>query len=725
VPEAVGSPANRRPGGRVSVTDNQGGLPVLSRPEVQPTLESFSPRLPPAAAGLVWFAWLAVAAALTWPLAWAPLVHARRAHPDLFALFAGGLAVAALAGPLLYQRLRRGGWWRWELRLFAAAGIAVPLFYEPRATVVTLWLAAVMAGTGSWVLGRLRLEPAGACRRLVFSFAFGFAVLVWPLTALAMAGWFRPGALVLLLAGGTVLVGVERRRLLDTLRGLDRAWRSDAALGGPFSGWFVPAGWVLLLAGLAVSLAPSIAFDPLRFHLPLAQLYAETGRLAALPGDSYGYNPQSFELVLGLGWSLGGQAAAQLVPLVFFVAFLAALWAVVRAAGLERSAAFGGWVLAGATPFLHWTGGQVKHDLLVGFLHLAALLAWFEWRSCGNLRWILAGLIFGAASLGCKYPAAVGLIGLAPLYLWAAWKERRKWPALAGYAAAALLIAAFWPLRAWWFGGDPFAGVNPAGPLVRVQDHIGTDLFPWLARKLSWPWRIHFDGRRFFHAPTDYPMGAALVVLVPLWLLWKPKAAAPGMRACLVFAWAALIPWAFYIPLLRFVAAPVAILIVLSAARAGAWFSRAGAAVRASLAAAVAWCLFVSMSTIAFLEINGPQLSYFSGAIGKREYLRRALRTYRSLEALQGMAGSGDAVLGVRNCSRLYAPYPDRYYCRYWDPESPEDRRRLARVLVDWNVRYAILPAASARPAVLDEIAGGARWEPVYRGPHFCAYRLR
>ena len=666
-----------------------------------------------------------MAAALTWPPAWGPLAHARRAYPGLFILFAGGLAVAALAGPLLYERLRRGGWWRWELRLFAAAAIAVPIFYEPLATVVTLGLAATMAGAGSWVLGRLGLEPGSASRRLVFSFAFGFALLVWPLTALAMAGWFRPGTLLLLLAGGAVLVWVERRRLLDTLRGLDHAWGADAALGGPFAGWFVPAGWFLLLAGLAVSLAPSIAFDPLRFHLPLAQLHAETGRLAALPGDNYGRNPQNFELLLGLGWSFGGQAAAQLIPLVFFVLFLAALWAVARAAGLGREAAFGGCVLAAATPFLHWTGVQVKHDLPVAFLHLAALLAWFEWRSRANHRWLLAGLIFGAASLGCKYPAAVGLMGLAPLYLWAAWKERRRWPALAGYAAVAVLIAAFWPLRAWWLAADPFAGMNPAGPLIRAQEHARSDLLPWLARKLSWPWRIHFDGRRFFHSPTDYPMGAALVVLLPLWLLWKRRAPTTEMRACLVFAWTALIPWVFYIPLLRFVAAPIAILVVLSAARAGAWFSRAGGAVRTSLALAVAWCLFISMSTIAFLEINGPQLSYFSGAIGKREYLRRALLTYRSLEALQGVADPGDAVFGVLNCSRLYAPYPERFYCRYHDPESPEGRRRLAGLIADWNIRYLILPAASARPEVLEELVGAGRWEPLYRGSHFCAYRLR
>ena len=672
----------------------------------------------------MWFVWLAVAAALTWPLAWAPLAHARRTHPDLFPLFAGGLGVAALAGPLLYQRLRRGGWWRWELRLFAAVGIAVPFFYEPRATAVTLWVAAVMAGTGAWILGRLRLEPAGACRRLVFSFAFGFAFLAWALTALAMPGWFRPGALLLLLAGGTVLVWLERRSLIDALRGLDLAWRSGGEFGRPFAGWFVPAAWFVLLAGQAVSLAPSIAFDPIKFHLPLARHYAATGRLAPLPSEGYGYNPQNFELLLGLGWSLAGQAAAQLIPLVFLALFLAALWGVARAAGLGRAEAFGGCVLAAATPFLHWTGVQVKHDLLVGFLHLAALLAWFEWRSGGNLRWILAGLIFGAASLGCKHPAAFGLIGLAPLYLWAAWKERRRWPVLAGYAALAALIAAFWPLRAWWLGGHPFAGVDPAGPLVRVKDHVDSDFLRWLGWELSWPWRIHFDGRRFFHSPTDYPMGAALVLLLPVWLLWKRKTATPETRACLVFAWSALAFWTFHVSLLRFAAAPLAILVLFSAARAGAWFTRAGPAVRASLAAAVAWILFISLSTIALLEINGPQTGYFAGGIGKREYLRRVLLTYRSLEALRGVAGPEDAIFGVQNCSRLYAPFPERFYCEYYDPESPPDRFRLAYALQELTPRFLILPAASARPEILEEIAGGARRQPLYQGPHYWVFSL-
>ncbi len=634
------------------------------------------------------------------------------------------MLAAAFVAPALYQPLRQRGWWRYELRLFAAAALVVPALYEPRATAVVLWMAAVIGGFGSWLLIRLRLEPSDACRRLVFSFALGLGAFAWPLVALGLAGWLHPSALILLLAAGTVFVWLERRRLWAMVRTLDGTWTSSPQLAGPFLGLVIPSAAFLLACTLAVALAPSIAFDPLKFHLPLASHYAVTGEMTPLPTDHYGYNPQNFELLLALGWSLGGQAAAQLVTPVFFGLFLAALWSVGRAAGAGRAAVAAGCALAAAVPFLHWTASQVKHDVIVAFLHLAALLAWFEWRRGGNLRWLFAGMFFGAVSMDFKLPAALGLLGLSPLYLWAAWKERRRWHVLAGYAAVAALLGSFWLLRSWWLSGDPWHYADPRGPLRSAWATGSADPSRWLIRKVLVPWRIHFDGVRFFHSPTDYPMGVVLILFSPFWLLWKRVGAGVERRACLVFAGTTIGVSTFYLPLLRFLIAPVAILLVLTVVRAEGWFAQAGLFGRTSLRLATGWCVLASLLTVAFLEINAPQLRYFAGSIGKSEYLRQALLTYRSLEALHGVAGAEDTVFGVQNCSRLYAPFPERFYCEYYNPESPAERLALGRALQKLNPRYLVLPAASKRPEVLQEITAGARRQPLYQGPHYWVFSL-
>lgn len=683
----------------------------------------YVPRLPKrwwGAGGWLWVAW---AAALVAPL-WAfHLGYARNAHPALFPVLVAALVVAVAVLPPLYQRWR-SRWWRHEARLATGLCLVALLFYEGRAAVVAAALLIVMLSVGRLALLRLGLETESVSARWSLALAAGLSILVWPLAALGLAGQFRPWPILGVMGAGAWIARRQVSGLGRALLQADREWAGSEELRRPVPGLLFPLAAILLAFGLVVALTPTIAFDPLKFHLPLARHYAETGKVTPLASDGYGYNPQNFEILLGAAYSLAGQAGAQLITPGFLAAFLLALFAVVRHTGTSRAAALAGCIFAAAIPFVHWSGVNMKHDVIVAFLHLAALLTWYEWRSSGRSGWIYLGTAFGAISLGFKHPAAFGLLGLAPLYAYALWDQPRRWRATLACSALGLSLGGFWLARSWALTGDAFFYYDVGQPLPPEHAaQVGTAARR-LVNAVVWPYRIHFDGELFFRSFTPNPMGVALPALLPAWMLWKRRASGSNPRAALIFAGASLVPWGFYVPLLRFVIAPLSLLLALTVARcAEASEGSPPAWRRAALTAGgAAW--LASLTVLLILEINVPQIRYLAGQIDRREYLRQALRTFPSLEALEGVAGPRDTVFGVQNCSRAYAPCPGRFLCDYYHPENAADRARLRQALQDSDCRYLILPTPNSRPEILEELTGTNRRVPVYLGEHYAVFRL-
>lgn len=674
-------------------------------------------RLPERRALVIWLVWLAVAVALAaGPLA-RHFTYARQGHPNLFWVFVAALIGAAFLLPPAYQLLRRRGWWRREPLLLAGFPLAACLAMEPRATLVILWFAFSANGVGKLVNTKLGCVPASRPAALVLDFATGFGILFWPLVLLGHFQLLRPWPLLGLLALATVVWVGRIPCPFRNLAALYRRWGETPALARLGGATFVVMAGVLIAAGLAVALAPSIAFDPLRFHLPLAKYYAATGAIHPMPSDGYGYNPQNFEMLLGAGWVLAGQAAAQLVTPLFFVLFLAALFAVGRAAGLSRANAVIASGFAAAVPYIHWTGVNVKHDVPVALFQLAGLLAYLTWRRTGEFRWIYLGVFFAATSFGFKHPAAFGILGLAALYIPAAWRQPRRWRAFFWCGLIFLTLGAFWQVRSWVLTGDPFFYYNLSQPLPAEHAAQVGSLTQRLLTGLTWPWRVHFDGGLFFRSATVNPMGILLVVFAPLWLLLRRRWASPEARACLVFAAVSLVPWSLYVPLLRFVIAPISLLVLFTVDRALGWQ-------RASVRLAAAFTLLFSFCVILILEVNAPQFRYFTRQLDRRGYLSEALLTYRSLDALSRYAGPHDRVLSIWNCSMAYAPYPDQFYCTYFDPENPTHLATIRRDVRDPSFRFVILPTERRWLAILDRAAGGRPRTPLYTGEHYSLYRL-
>ncbi len=630
-----------------------------------------------------------------------------------------GLPVSAVA-VAVYTRVRRRALWRYEPVILAGVLAAAALAYEPAATLVSVSMLVAAYATGSTLRRRLCLEAGDPAGDVAIAAAAGFALFSWLLFWVGLARLYYPATFVLLIAISCVLWRREIPILARAFHSLWKNWGADAELSRPLAGTLAVFGAVLAVLSAMVVLAPSVAFDALKMHLTLAATSARQHSLAPLTFLDYSYFPQGTEVLMAAAYSLAGQPGAQMLPAVFFALLLLLLVSILRRVGMDRLGTLAGTTVAASMPFLHWTGSVANNDAALALYQLAAVDAYLRWEKSGRFRWIWLGTFLLAASFSVKHVALLGGVAIGLLYLHAVWSERRRLRAL---AALALIFCAFglcWHVRAWWLTGNP---VYPERLSHSVS--IQTQVTPAM-RKFTRPWRLLYNGKAFFESPLEYPMGAVLLLSLPAWLLVRQRISSSGERACLVFIAITLTYWIYHIPALRYAAAPLALLAALTAARLPALAGSYGRWTSASVTAALAYALLFGVCGALIVEVNGPQLDYFRRRLDKAGYLREALRTYGSIDFLQGVARPGERVFGVGNCSYAYVPEPADMQCYmnrnriYTEADAETVRMRL----VLGGFRYLIVPRDRAGDAILRAAGPSLEPAPAYQDAYFAVYRV-
>ena len=686
---------------------------------------SLTLRWPSAASHWLCCAWLAVAVAITLGPFWWHLQYFKSPGPQFYALLLASLPLLALV-LMGYPFARRRWLWHYEPVILAAALAAAGLLYEPVAVLVALWMFAACYAAGRRVRRWMHLETPGVAEELAVSTALGLGLLLFILFWLGLAGGYYRVTVAVLLALPCLALWSDLRALPHQFLAIFRRWRAEPELASPLAGVLVIFAALFLVCGAAVALAPSLTFDVLKMHLSAVLYYAAHHTLQPLPLLDYSYFPQGGEVLMTVAFLLGGQAAAQLVSPLCFLLVLLLLYATARRCSIGPLAASAGCVLGASIPFLHWTGSVAKNDMLMALLQLAGLYAYLRWRESRNFHWILAGAFLVAMTFAVKHVALFGAIPLGLLYLAAAWREPRRWRAV---AALALVLVAFgleWHVRTYLLTGNP---------LYPETFHRGTTMLPTapglsraerLLRFLTLPYRVHFLGRRFFESPSDNPAGVALVFFAPLCLLLRRRTPLPAERACLCFAAVYLIYWATQAAVLRYAIVPLLILMSLSAARCMALAGSLAQWARGLLAGALAYALLFALCVVLIIEVNGPQLRYFAFRIDKSQYLREALRTYRSLESLRAPWRAGDRIFAIGNCSYAYSPDPAAMNCSMpgRDGYGPSDTARILDLLRARDYRFLIAPEHPIRQAIVDGLRPARRAVPLYRDPYFTVYEL-
>jgi len=635
----------------------------------------------------------------------------------------------------LWAWVRRAFLWRYELRMLAVLAAATLLFYEPRATLACLWIVVACYAFGHFVKARAGLGEGAPIEDIAISAAIGFATLIVVLFGMGIAGWYYAPVLIGLLALVSVVFWRHVVALATAVRALDAGWRSADELRSPLAGIAIAFSAVFLISSCMVILAPSLAYDVLNMHLPSALFYGRQHVLLPVPDLDYSYYPQGVEALMTAGLMLAGQPLAQMLPPVFFLLTALLLFRIIRICGGSIPGAALGVVCGTSVPFLHWTGSVAKNDMAMTFFELAALYCYLRWRESGRFAWIPAGVFIGSAAFGVKDVVLFGAIPLTLLFLFAAWRQPRRWPALATLVALFLVFGLFWQVRTWIIAPNQ---VVPSAAAKSIRGAVlGPDPLRKIQRYLHVGWQIQFEGNRSFESPLHVPLGAFLIVFAPLWLmplrrardprvkvsLWRAVVdeISPAERACLLFAFLYLASWALFWGVLRYAIPPILLLCGLTGERIVRLYGRYGWPLRAVVLGACTYVLVFAMTGVMIIELNGPQLLYFAGRLDKAGYLREALQTYRSLEFLGTVVVPGDAVASAGNCSTAYAPGGIRFVA--WC--GPKDyTATIQRNIGCKPFQYVVLPDHSqggSPEAVLRQYRNLTR---LFDDSNFSVYRL-
>ena len=651
---------------------------------------------------LAWLAWLAVVVRLTAPGFVGEAEYFRSPGSQFFRLLVVVLAMSPVV-LWIYQRCRVR-FWRWEFALVAAIPVVASFLYESLAAAVTLAVALAAFGLGRRVRALFGIPAEGAAEDITLSAGLGLGVLHCALFLMGLAGWYNAAAFLILLAACLVIGGRETPELWTALRRLHIGWGATSELGGWAGALIVTFGAAFVVCGVMVMLAPSLAFDVVRVHLPLVHYYASEHALRAPAFLNYGYFPQGVETLMTLGYVLAGDAAAQMLPPVYFVLAMLMAFRIGRMCGLGVFAALAGTLFGAAIPLVHWTGSVAKNDLALAFFMLAALHGYVSWRASGNFRSVLAGAFFLAMGAGVKHSVIYAALPLALLYAHAAIRQPAPVRAIVKLAAIFLAFGTFWHVRTWVLTGNPVYPFSVAAAVSAGHGNV-------LIRLARLPWDIHFHGREYFESPLDHPMGIALALFAPLWVLAR-KRMNRAECVCLFFCGLYLVYWGTVHGMPRFAIAPILILNVLTAARLIDFCRDLRPFVKVTVYAAAAYALLFGLLGAAIIEINGPQLRYFAWRFDRQDYLRAAMAPYRPIAYVQSVARPGDAILSIDDCPLAYAPNPSEFHC-LWQADVANDRMRA--LLKRPDCRFLVVPLA--RP---DRAPAG--WRTVYADESYLVY---
>jgi len=667
---------------------------------------------------VVWGTVVAALIAVTLPALWWHVEFFRHAGESYQRLLWVVLPLLFTA-PFVYHRLRTERVRRAEpyvLLLLALGPVAVR---EPVALLVAGLLALSCHEIGRWILGGVDLEPSPGMGSVAVRLAAGLGALTLVWFAASSAMLLRPATAAILLFPS--LLSLWR------LRSFVRRWGEPGAVwvetGGSSS---VTATLAVFYSAVFVTIAslsvvtPAIDGDAVRFHLSLTQTYLNAGGLVLPKYADYGFYPQSFEMLSAMLWSLGGQAAAQLLNPVLFGITLLLVRAIGRELGFSGLASALGALLGATLPFLHWTGSVVKNDMAVAMYLLAAWLSLRWGRSQGRFAWVYLAVFLAGCGLAVKHTALLGVVPIGWLVAGAWWREPGRAKRAVVLAALLLLPVSGWYLRAWRATGNP---VFPD----KISQAASRDVYRptfWskVVRYVDIPWRMHFHGRSRFESPTENPAGFSLLALAPLLLLVRFRGNPAARRMVWVFAGVYLLYWNHVIGMIRFAIVPLLVLCLFLADSLLAVAFGPSRVLRGIAHTALTYCFVFATLVTVILEMYPSQPGLLRGAIDKQEFLRRELMPYGVVRALEGRAGPGDRVYSVGAWAIGYAPFPGQINLVYRTTRiyTVEDLQELSRD----RFAFLILPVADNLAELERAAAALHTVRSVYADKHFRLYRL-
>jgi len=248
------------------------------------------------------------------------------------------------------------------------------------------------------------------------------------------------------------------------------AYRWNRARGDPAPSDGVPraavrflpwAGLVVVAAPLFVlAMSPEVGWDANTYHLTLPRVFAARHDFRPLELNVYSNWPLNTELLYTLAILLRDHVLAKLIHFGFGALTIYAMVVLCRGLGEARS----GWLAAAlflANPIVVFEMTVAYVDLAHAFFMLAAFVFLIRSRDegphttpCLVLAGVAAGLMAGTKLTGL---AGVSILAVVLMLSGPGGRPRALRLRRFGiaYALPALLLAAPWLIRAWWYTGNP------------------------------------------------------------------------------------------------------------------------------------------------------------------------------------------------------------------------------------------------------------------------------
>ena len=665
----------------------------------------------------VWVSWILLSVLLTWS---AFRFHLRHFEPQSLLLLTGAAVVGSVAVHLL---LRRHAIRQVTLPLLAASVVAACVVFEPWALIVTAAGFVACYGLGRFLRERFGLVVGPGSQEIALSAGLGLALSILALFWLGLAHLYRAPVFLALLLGACIAFRREIKGLWTSCRGLQGTLTAVLAKKDTTVSIAIVFGVAQVLLGLIVVLTPALDADFISFHFPLVRFYAAQHALTPLPTLDYTYYPQGVEMLMTFGHVLAGQAAARMIPQIFFVVLLLLIPTVAHELGLSRRAAVLAIVFVAALPFLHRTAVFAKNDPALAFFQLSALLCYFRSRSDTDGHWLRLGAVFLAASFAVKHVALFGAIPIGILYLWRLRRHPRPVREIAILAGLFAVVALPWHVRTFVHTGSPVypAAVNYATSVLGSGESApaGRAEFGYLRI----PVEVLFRGGRFFESVSRNPLGILFVLLLGIWLVVRRRVSSPVERACLLFCLAYYLYWGAIWPVVRYAIVPFLLLATMMSGRLVALRDRAGGMSRLVSSSAWAYGLFFALLVTLILEIKPGMIGYLTGTLTESRYIALNDPRYESLHFLAENAEPDDLIFSVRNLAAGFAPNPGRFHASQ-AMTSASISNTLLTDLRKRSYRFLILPSSTSVDESVKATSAQYELALVHRDRAFRVFRL-
>lgn len=482
---------------------------------------------------LIAFGWVGTVSTYALSTFW-PLV---RAHPTTQSVWQRDqLPVAVMAAGVILALLVLRWRWRRSVRwaLVALAVLLPLLLAAPSQQMKGVWVVFYLCLL-AWLLGLVILRLVGATdaepgAQLVLPVVLGLGTLALLVLAAGVAGVMsRP-----VVWGGSVLLA---------LGSVAMTWRSIAGWAKQTTSllndaappsWFT-VGCLIVLGlfyamNLFFALAPEITSDALTAHLALAKIYSTEHRISGLSYSIVSYWPIGGDLLLTIGYQLGGETTAKLTHLLAGVLAAASVYLLgKRLHSVETGIAAATMIYT--VPIFAWLSGTAYIDLFLTMyagVALVFLCRWLDqrdWASVGCLGLSL-GFALGTKMTGGFLALGAGLAMLGVVIFAGRGARLRAFAALSAVTVITAVTGGVWYLRTWWITGNPvfpfFNNIfrSPLWNPVNERGNLGMfgiGLTPEALLKL--PWAMTFRTSRFGEHP-DGLFGLTVLLFVPLLFLF-------------------------------------------------------------------------------------------------------------------------------------------------------------------------------------------------------------